>query len=277
VKILDWDEFIKTGCGKPRAASVGVFDGVHRGHQRLLNLVRAKTPSMESCVVTFRENPKRILRPSSFKGSIFSLGKKLEILESEGLDTCVLIDFSSDFGTLSGADFLGLLKKAGVSFLTVGPNFKCGYKMDTNAAALVALCGILGIEALVAEPVLYSGHPISSTRIRNAIAEGRLSEASDMLGRLYEIEYEVDQGLPDSVRDDPRGAGGEKASLLLRPRQGSLLPPDGRYEICLDSDERSDCREASITGGLIRIDDKAGRGSGRAAIMTMVSRECKEK
>ncbi|HAP54721.1 MAG TPA: hypothetical protein DCQ16_01915, partial [Spirochaetaceae bacterium] len=274
MKILDWDEFIKTGCGKPRAASVGVFDGVHRGHQRLLNLVRAKTPSMESCVVTFRENPKRILRPSSFKGSIFNLGKKLEILESEGLDTCVLIDFSSDFGTLSGADFLGLLKKAGVSFLTVGPNFKCGYKMDTNAALLAELCGGLGIEAAVAEPVLYSGHPISSTRIRNAILEGRLTEASDMLGRPYEIEYEFEAEIPGLNEDESKAREG-KAGLILRPRQESLLPPDGRYEFCLDPDRKSDCLEASIVEGLIRLEDKAGRGSGRAAIITMVSRECK--
>jgi riboflavin kinase/FMN adenylyltransferase len=276
VRILDWDEFINADPGKPVAASVGVFDGVHRGHQRLLSLVKAKTPSMESCVITFRENPKRILRPNSFKGSIFSLEKKLQILESEGLDICVLIDFSADFGTLSGAEFLGLLKKAQVGFLTVGPNFRCGYKMDTNAARLAELCVGLGIEAVVAEPVLYSGHPISSTRIRNAIVEGRLTEASDMLGRPYEIEYEVEAEIPGFNEDDSKAREG-KAGLILRPRQDSLLPPDGRYELCLDSDGKSDCLEASIIEGLIRLEDKAGRGSGRAAIITMVSRECKEK
>jgi hypothetical protein len=231
---------------------------------------------MESCVVTFRENPKRILRPNSFKGNIFSLEKKLEVLESEGLDTCVLIDFSADFGTLSGADFLGLLKKAGVSFLTVGPNFKCGHKMDTNAAALVELCGKLGIEALVAEPVLYSGHAVSSTRIRNAILEGRLNEASEMLGRPYEIEYDA-EGEAQGPEEGAGRTGEGKGSLLFHPRQGTLLPPDGRYELCQDSGKGIQCLEACIEKGQLRIEEKAGRRSGRATIITMVSRECKEK
>ncbi len=276
MKILSWETFLQSRAEKPIAASVGVFDGVHRGHKRLIDLVKNKTPSMESCVITFRENPKRILRPSSFRGSIYSLEKKLEVLESEGLDICVLIDFSTDFGTLSGAEFLGLLKKAHLGFLTVGPNFKCGHKMDTNAAALVEICGKLGIEALVAEPVLYSGHPVSSTRIRNAIVEGRLSEVSDMLGRPYEIEYEAVRNPLTSVSDAPRADEG-KGGTVLQPRPGTLLPPDGIYELCLDSGRDQKCLEAFIKDGLIRLDDRASGGSVRSAIITMVSRECKEK
>jgi riboflavin kinase/FMN adenylyltransferase len=276
MRILTWEAFAQSHTGKPVAASIGVFDGVHRGHKRLIDLVNTKAPSMESCVITFRENPKRILRPNSFKGSIFSLEKKMELLESEGLDTCVLIDFSADFGTLSGAEFLGLLKKAHLGFLTVGPNFKCGHKMDTNATALVEICRSLGIEALVAEPVLYSGHPISSTRIRNAIVEGRLTEVSDMLGRPYEIEYETD-GVFLALGSEDSGKAEAKGNLVLRPRKGTLLPPDGSYELCIGTEKSTQCLIARIENGLIRLEEKAGSGTGSAAIITMVSRECKEK
>ena len=275
MRILSWEAFIQSDTDRPIAASVGVFDGVHRGHKRLIDLVRSRAPIMESCVITFRENPKRILRPSSFRGSIYSLEKKLEVLESEGLDICVLIDFSADFGTLSGAEFLGLLKKAHLGFLTVGPNFRCGHRMDTNAAALAETCQKLGIETLVAEPVLYAGYPVSSTRIRNAILEGRLIEVSEMLGHPYEIEYEADEGYPAYASGNPTAEG--KGGSVLLPRQGTLLPPDGRYTLCLDQHRDQKCLEALIAGNLVRLETEAVRGSGRAALITMVSRECKEK
>lgn len=273
MRILSWEAFVRRQESNPVAVSVGVFDGVHRGHRLLFRLVAGKKPEMESAVITFMENPKKLLRPGTFKCSIFSLERKLEAFDAEGLDTCVLIDFSTDFGTLSGADFLGLLAKANVRFLTVGPNFKCGHKMDTNSAALVEICGRLGIEALVADPVVYAGHPISSTRIRNAILEGRLSEAADMLGRSCELEVEVPSAAgPALGSPKDRSQGG----CILLPRPGVLLPPDGSYRIGLNPGQTEEC-DALLEGGFIRLNQPSSCVSGRVTIMNSVSQECKEK
>lgn len=264
MKIQSWDEFVGAGGRRAFAATIGVFDGVHRGHRRLMDNVLAKRPTLASAVITFRDNPKKLLHPQTFRGSIFSLGQKIELFGSAGFDLCVLIDFSRNFGTLSGAEFLSLLAAAGVKFLCVGPNFRCGHRMDTNAQALVDICGKLGIEALVAEPVLCGGHPVSSSRIRNAILEGRLGEASDMLGRPHAVEIEG---------SDLRSSG----RVAFVPSAEALLPPDGAYVVVLNPEREAKMVEARIEGGLIVAEAAGISAVSRVAIINVVSQECKEK
>jgi riboflavin kinase/FMN adenylyltransferase len=259
MKVLTWDEFIQGGCGIPApgrpgqprgspslAATIGVFDGIHLGHRRLMDSVLARKPDMIAAVITFKDSPKKILHPQNFKGDIFSLERKIQVFDRAGFDLCVLIDFSRNFGTLSGAEFLGFLAAAQVKFLCIGPNFRCGHKMDTNAQMLVKVCAGLGVEATIAEPVLYNGHPVSSSRIRNAILEGRMGEATDMLGRPHDV---------DVVRF--RDGSGRLRSMdcIMEAVPGSLLPPEGSYRIVVDPDGSSFLALARVDDGLIAVGD----------------------
>lgn len=288
MKVQSWDEFIQaaraaSGARRPAsaantpvlAATIGVFDGIHLGHRRLMESVLARKPGMLTTVITFKDSPKKILHPQSFKGDIFSLERKIEVFERAGFDLCVLIDFSRNFGTLSGAEFLGFLAAAQVKFLCIGPNFRCGYKMDTNAQMLVKVCAGLGVEAEIAEPVLYNGHPVSSSRIRNAILEGRMGEATDMLGRPHDVE--MIQSRRESLNAIPR-------ACILEAVPGTLLPPAGNYKIVVDPDGRSFLAFAKVDDGHVVIDNpdtgaslcEEGMGEGalhRLAFLHVVSQE----
>ena len=266
MKVLDWDEFIASDALAPLSVTIGVFDGVHRGHQKLIDTVLSKRPAMRCAVVTFRDNPKRILHPHTFRGNLFSLGQKIEAFGDAGLDACVLIDFSRNFGKLSGAEFISLLARAGVKFVCVGSNFRCGHKMDTNAQALVELCGPLGIEARIVESVLQGGHPVSSSRIRNDVLEGRLAEAAEMLGRPHAVEV---------AGSEPAGDG----LTALVPAEDAVLPPAGGYLVGLDPDggpagaDAMRVAEAKIGGGRIVLGGSDCRGARRVAILRLVSQE----
>jgi riboflavin kinase/FMN adenylyltransferase len=232
MNILPWEEFISHPEAGPWAVAIGAFDGVHLGHRRLVRAVLESSSGYKSAAVTFRENPKKILRPASFKGDISSLGGKLESLASLGLDSCVLIDFSLDFGTLLGADFLGLLVKAGVRSIHVGPNFRCGHKMDTNAQSLAALGAKHGVDVTIVDPVLSAGHPVSSSRIRNAILEGAVDEAASLLGRPHRILVD-DQGNLD---------------------RAVVAPPPGLYRVTLCGKDRSTPAVVELTASGLRIE-----------------------
>lgn len=215
---MDWHAFTAgrhRAPGAPRrgyAATVGVFDGLHIGHAALVNAITARAPALASVVMTFTESPKKILRPSAFRGDLISLPEKVGLLESLGVDFCVLIDFSSDFGTLSGVQFLTALHAADVRYLAVGPDFRCGHRQDTDVHALREICSGLGLESAVVGPVQYAGHPVSSSRIRHAVTEGRLRDAERMLGRPY-------------------GAGLRSAASGYRLPEGRVQPPAGTYDV----------------------------------------------
>ena len=259
MNIIAWADFISSSSSVPLAATIGVFDGVHRGHRKLVETVLSKGPALRSAVLTFSENPKKILHPQTYKGCLFSLEQKIDTFGALGVDACVLIDFSLNFGTLSGAEFLFFLAKAGVRFICVGPNFRCGHKMDTNAQALAEISGKLGMAAEIVEPVMSGGHPVSSSRIRNAVLEGRLGEATQMLGRPHTV----------LARFEPSGEG--KLSVAEIPEV--VLPPPGLYKVVLDPDSAGETALARIEEGRMFAGSSGFRGVRRVAIIESVSQE----
>jgi len=226
MKVLAWQDFLANVPHAMMAATVGVFDGLHRGHQALIETVRKEAPQLKPCVITFRENPKKILHPASYRGSLLTTDQKLSAIEALGIEYCVLIDFSGKFATLSGREFIAALYVANVRFVAVGENFQFGYKLDTDAAKLKALSEELGLRSAIVKNVMYRGHPVSSSRIRHAVQEGRLEEAADMLGRPYQII--VRQGTEPGV---------------MTAEDDLLLPPNGEYEgIANDGQAMQNCR-----------------------------------
>jgi FAD synthase len=137
--------------------------------------------------VTFKQNPLSVLRPDAYTGDILTLEQKLQVLETYGVQLTVLIDFSEKFGTIKGRDFIDLLLSCRpVKLIALGRNFRCGCGLDTGADEIQRLAGEKGVEVWVAPPVMDGGQPVSSSRIRQDIAAGRVADAERLLGRPVE-------------------------------------------------------------------------------------------
>ncbi len=223
MKVLTWQEFNREPSQLGLAATIGVFDGLHVGHQALIDTVRQKNPHLFPCVITFRENPKKFLHPSSYRGSLLTIEQKLSAIQSEGIEYCVLIDFSDNFATLAGREFLAALYNANVRFVAVGENFQFGYRLDTDPARLEMLSHEIGMRSCIVKNIMYRGHPVSSSRVRHAVLEGRLKEAEEMLGRPYQI----------IARQEGESEYGE----ILVPDDDLLLPADGEYDVFVKDGE----------------------------------------
>lgn len=198
--VSDWGESdVRAFGGRPSAATIGVFDGVHRGHAELIRRVAERGPN--PTVITFRENPKKILAPESYTGDIFSLEQKLEIFDGFGVRQVMLIDFSLDFSKIKGLEFAALLeKRLDLVFLAVGSNFRCGYRQDTDAEFIRRINEGRGIPTEIVPPVLEDGLPVSSSRVRAAVAKGDVAAAAVLLGRNLELDL---RGI--SPRQERRG------------------------------------------------------------------------
>jgi riboflavin kinase/FMN adenylyltransferase len=256
VRILPWEEAAEnsggnstggpeTGIdGTPAAISIGVFDGVHRGHQALIERVTSRGASLGLApwVATFRQHPRRVLG-GNYQGDIYSLEQKLEILESLGIYGALLIDFSGNFSKLGGRAFVGELKKRlNPVFLAVGSNFRCGYRLDTDAAALRSITGGEGIRTEILHPVPEGRHPASSSRIRAAIGAGDLAQAALLLGRRLRI---------DMRNIAPASSGAE--SVYDMEKAGRVLPPAGLYRVLLFGRGGGEEGEIKIGGGRIIV------------------------
>jgi riboflavin kinase/FMN adenylyltransferase len=204
MQIISWEEYIGNGdqgsgirdqglqtvLPDPLAITIGVFDGVHMGHQALLRQI-CGSPYIPT-VVTFRENPIKTLAPGANTQDIITLEKKLQIMNDLGVQLAVLIDFSENFSKISGRDFIDLLLgRQPVKLIVIGENFRCGQGLDTGAAEIQSLAAARGIEARVAPPVMDGGQPVSSSRIRQAQAEGRVEEAERLLNWPSQLKTNI--------------------------------------------------------------------------------------
>lgn len=244
--VLDWESFCSNSPPVPPSAmTIGVFDGVHRGHQELIRRVVNQNGNLRPVAITFQANPKVLLRRASHGGDITSLRQKLRLLEELGIDQVVLIDFSGNFSKLRGIEFVDLLKERGnLRYLVVGSDFRCGYRLDTDAVLLKRMNDKSGIVTEVVPPILMGDRPISSSRIRAAIASGDLVEASNLLGRNVEIDL-VD--VPPTPRSD---------GIVFNVRATArLTPPNGRYPVLLKYRQGTQKKEAfiEIQKGMVQI------------------------
>ncbi len=259
MRVLDWAEVAAGGgVAGGSAATIGVFDGLHRGHSELIRMIRGKA-GLHSVVVTFAENPKRVLHGPAFRGDILTLDQRLSILASLCVDVTVLIDFSGDFGKLPGRDFLSLLSNGcDLRYVAVGNDFRCGYRLDTGAEEIRAFAAERGIEVELLRAARSAGHPISSSRIRAAIAEGRLEEAADLMGRPFEI--------------DLRGAAILGDGRIL-PKGGQVAPPEGAYDALAGRMGSFEAARAVLRDGAWGLSDGDPRGVDALRVLTAVSRE----
>ncbi|MFO7848820.1 MAG: FAD synthetase family protein [Spirochaetia bacterium] len=220
MRVLSWDDFTGRRSLKHTRISltIGVFDGIHLGHQRLLDKI-ISSQKEESAVLTFRYNPRRFLKPHLFPGDITTMEQKLSLLDDLGIDTVLLIDFSNDFSKLTGRDFLmSIYRSCRLELLVLGDNFRCGYQGDTSAYDARDILSGYQVEVDIEPGVTLKGATLSSTRIRAAIREGDVEEAAEMMNRPFILD--VASAL---LKRDGKSRRVDKIGLQ------QVLPPPGRY------------------------------------------------
>ncbi|MFN2387688.1 MAG: bifunctional riboflavin kinase/FAD synthetase [Thermoanaerobaculia bacterium] len=179
-------------------ATIGNFDGVHRGHQRILRRVvaRAREVGRPAVAITLEPHPLAVLRPDQAPPRLQTLRQKEEAIEALGIDTLLVIPFTRDFSLTEPEDFVRdfLGARLGASEIFLGRHFAFGRGKRGDLSLLALLGPEFRFQASAVEEVDFEGEPISSTRIREAIRAGEVARAAAMLGREYEMAGIVSKG-----------------------------------------------------------------------------------
>jgi riboflavin kinase / FMN adenylyltransferase len=181
---------IPDGFG-PTVATIGNFDGVHRGHRWVIGevIARARALHARSIAVTFDPHPARILRPESCPALITPLTEKLELLAGTGIEAVLVLPFTSELSKTSPRDFATnvLQQRLRVVEIHEGENFRFGYLAEGGIESLEALGHELGFRVSVYTPRKFRGEAVSSSRIRQLLSAGDVSKARALLTRPFTI------------------------------------------------------------------------------------------
>jgi riboflavin kinase/FMN adenylyltransferase len=213
----------------PTVATIGNFDGVHRGHCAVISQViaRARELNARSVVLSFDPHPVRVLRPQSGLRMITGLAQKLALLEQTGIDATLILPFTQDLSRRTAREFASAVLRDGLRAVEVheGENFRFGADARADVDELAVLGEEFGFKARVHRPTLWRGTVVSSSAVRTAIAEGKVRVARQLLGRVFEIPSTPAPG---------RGFGSRYTvpTINLAPYD-ELLPGNGVYATCL--------------------------------------------
>ena len=236
LSILNGDSNEDFLAGAKTGISVGSFDGLHKGHRKLLGeLLNASRARGLACgVLTFSRPLPGIKHSGDYMGDLTTLSQRISLFEELGLDFAIIVDFDDSFASMMGADFLNiLLNVCNMELLAEGIDFRCGFKGATDAQAIRYWAGQNGVESIFVDPVYFregtdEEERISSSYIRTMLSRGFFTSAQELLERPYELDI-----------DAIRRAENEKSS--------QLLPPDGLY------------RTENEKGELVRLTIENGR------------------
>jgi riboflavin kinase / FMN adenylyltransferase len=182
---------------KPVALTIGNFDGVHLGHQALLNELRAAAQArgLQTAVVIFEPHPREFFTPQQAPVRLTSLREKLELFAGLGIDRVHVCRFNKVFAQISAADFINALhEKLSAGYVLIGDDFRFGSGRGGDFALMEKIGGQLGFAVQSMRTVAHEGVRISSTAIRAALAGGHLRTAQRYLGRHYSISGRVEHG-----------------------------------------------------------------------------------
>jgi riboflavin kinase / FMN adenylyltransferase len=175
----------------PSIATIGNFDGVHCGHQLVIAEVvaQARSQNLRSIAITFDPHPARVIRPESSQPLITPLPQKLELLAATGIDAVLVLPFTTELSHMTARAFATeVLKDAlQVTQLHEGENFRFGYQAEAGVESLEALGRELGFSVRVYAPRHLRGETISSSRVRQMIAEGDVTHVRALLGRSFAV------------------------------------------------------------------------------------------
>jgi riboflavin kinase / FMN adenylyltransferase len=214
----------------PCALTIGNFDGLHRGHLAMLEKLKreAAARALPTCVLTFEPHPREFFNPAQAPTRLTSLGEKAELLKTAGIDRLHVFRFNKAFASLGPEAFIdqALINTLHARWILVGDDFRYGAKRAGDFALMQSLGGRYGYEAAHLPTVTVDGIRSSSTAVREALAEGNMEKAAQLLGRPYSISGRVIHG--DKLG---RTIGFPTANIQLRHNRPPLT---GIYavEIC---------------------------------------------
>ncbi len=207
------------------SVTIGNFDGVHRGHQALVaaTVEWARRRSGTAAVLTFDPHPSRVLTPERAPGALTTPAQKRELLAALGTDVMAVLPFTEALARVGPAEFVDavLVRQLRASHVVVGAGFRFGHRQTGEVRTLEALGRDRGFSVEAIAPVLEGGEPISSSRVREALAAGDATAARTLLGRAYFIDAAV-------VKGDGRGRtiGVPTANLAS---ENEIVPGRGVY------------------------------------------------
>lgn len=217
-------EDVPTDFG-PSLVSLGNFDGVHRAHQQVLKemIARARETGGKSIAVTFNPHPVQVLRPEGAPRLITPQAQKEAFLAQTGLDALLVIPFTREFSMISSEDFARnvLAKRLHAKAVYEGENFRFGHGGKGDISSLAEFGHELGFEVKVYPMMTLRGEPISSSRVRELIAAGRVGRANRLLGRAFSVVSTPSLG---------RGYGHKYTVPTINlSRYEGLIPSNGVY------------------------------------------------
>ncbi len=220
---------------QPLHLALGVFDGVHLGHQAVIQraLDAAKESGGLAGLLTFDPHPIEVMAPAKAPRALLAtLNHKANFVASLGVELLVPIQFDLAFAEKEAADFIAELLKAPVKTIAVGEDWRFGHMRKGDIDLLGQLAPELGYQLEAVPPVMYEGDRISSTRIRQAVRDGNLKAAEDMLGRPYSMRAKVVEG-----NKLGRDFGFPTANLVVGRRQ---CPPNGVWTVKVDVEAKGE-------------------------------------
>lgn len=219
------EELTQSSPNRDTLLTIGVFDGVHLGHQYLLSQLtkQAREQNLLSGVVTFRQHPEEALRSQTSLPFLTGLTQRLELLQKEGIELIAVLSFTPELARLSARQFVTLLKRhLRMKGLVIGHDFALGQNRKGDAATLRALGQELDFTVTEVDAKLTNGEVVSSTVVRQALAEGDMPRVRNLLGRYFSLQGRVVPGQHLGAR-----LGFPTANLGIDP--GQALPADGVY------------------------------------------------
>ena len=209
-------------------ATIGMFDGVHSGHNFLLQQLEEEAAGRHSrpLVITFPDHPLKIIAPDREPPRLTPPNEKHSLLSVRGKFEVVALEFNESLRKLSARDFLTMIRdRFGVGTLVMGYDHHFGHDRIKDRSEYTRIGDALGVEIVFAEPLVLDGQPICSSLIRRLISEGNIKKANEALGRPYSLKAKVVEG-----KHIGRTIGFPTANL--KPMDGSqLLPATGVYAV----------------------------------------------
>jgi riboflavin kinase / FMN adenylyltransferase len=210
----------------PCVATVGFFDGVHRGHRAVLDVVRTRAARLgvRSAAVTFDRHPAEVLRPGEEPRLLTTVERKASLIAEAGIDLLVVLPFDRDFSLMPAATFVERVLVHGLHarHVAMGANFRFGFRAEGSMENLPSFAAPHDVTVETVPLLHLEGRRVSSTSIRDALASGDLDWPGEALGRRFVLDGEVVTG-----HGRGRGLGYPTANLRTWPRL--LLPGGGIY------------------------------------------------
>ena len=211
----------------PKVLSLGMFDGVHFGHISIINLLKsvAQENNLETAILTFWPHPRKVFNPNDEIKLLNTLNEKLNLLENANLDVVFLKSFDENFRNLTGEEFVKqiLVQKLNVKHIIIGHDHVFGKNKSGNFELLQKLSKELDFVVQQLDAVKEGEFNISSTKIRNCLANGNIIGANKMLGYHYSVSGKVIDGKKLGRTIGYPTANIEVDELKLLPKKGAYI------------------------------------------------------